>query len=202
MVVQNGRMRFASRSKLLKQRVASPLSYNSIAIDIQKDPKTIKKWMTYLENLFVVFKITPYSKNIARSVLKEPKYYFYDYTRIEDNYGALIENFVAVSLKKEVHFLNEIEGIASELYYLKKKGSLELDFLVRRKNLPSVLIEVKTAESNVSKAFDMFSPYFENAIKIQLVHNLKSDFKTKTDVRVLNLINYLTHFDLSLPETI
>lgn len=186
---------------LLKERVASPLSYNSLATDLQRDPKTVQKWMSYLENLFIVFKVLPYSKNIARSVLKEPKFYFYDYTRIEENEGALLENFVALSLKKEVHFLNEIKGISSELYYLKKKGSVEVDFFITRKNLPPVMIEVKTSDDNPSSAFNIFDKHFDESIKIQLVKNLKKDFSTPTGIQVLNLIEYLSSFDLSLEST-
>jgi len=41
----------------------------------------LKKSIQYiqiLESLFIIFKVTPYSRNIARSVLKTPKIYFYD----------------------------------------------------------------------------------------------------------------------------
>lgn len=183
---------------LLKERVASPLSYTSLAEDLLKDTKTIQKWMMFLESLFVVFKVTPYSKNIARSVLKEPKYYFYDYTRIENNMGALLENFVALSLKKEVHYLNEVQGIASELYYLKQKGAKEIDFLVTRKNMPSILIEVKTSEEQVSSSFKVFSKYFDKSLKIQLVKNLKKEYSTTDGVQVLNLSRYLAKLDFSV----
>lgn len=189
-------------AEMLRQRVSAPLSYNSLAIDLQRDPKTIQKWMNHLENLFVIFKVLPYSKNIARSVLKEPKYYFYDYTRIDENEGAQFENFVAVSLMKEIYYLNEVMGIEAKLWFLKKKGSLELDFFIERKKMPPVLIEVKTSDSEVSRSFNMFSPYFDNAIKIQLVKNLKKDFSDKNNVRVLNALHYLEHFDLSKIQTI
>ena len=187
---------------LLKKRVSAPFSYNSVAIDLQRDPKTIQKWMGFLENLFVIFKIKPYSNNIARSVLKEPKYYFYDYTRIDNNLGAQLENFVALSLKKEVHYLNEVLGIEAELYYLKQKGAKEIDFFIQRKNRSPILIEIKTSEIEVSPAFNVFDKFFKNAIKIQLVQNLKKEFSDKNGVQVLNAIQYLTNFDLSLEKTI
>jgi len=41
-------------------------------------PHTIKKWMTIIERMYIGFSITPYTKNIFRSVLKSPKMYFYD----------------------------------------------------------------------------------------------------------------------------
>ena len=64
--------------EILKRRVGSTISYSNIARDIEKDPNTVKRWMQLLENLYIIFKVTPYSKNVARSLLKDSKYYFYD----------------------------------------------------------------------------------------------------------------------------
>ena len=58
--------------ELMRRRVGSPVSYNSLARDLQRDPKTIKRWLELLENMYIVFKVAPYHKNIARSLLKEP----------------------------------------------------------------------------------------------------------------------------------
>lgn len=187
---------------MLRSRVSSPFSYNSMATDLQKDPKTIQKWMNHLENLFLVFKLKPYSKNVARSVLKEPKYYFFDYTRIDDNPGAQLENFVALALKKEVHYLNEVLGIESELFYLKQKGAKEIDFFIKRKNLPPVLIEVKKSDSEVSSSFKVFGKFFKDPIQIQLVQEHIQDYSNKDGVRVMGVVNYLSCFDLSRSKTI
>ena len=64
--------------ELLRTRVGSPVSSNSLARDLLKSPNTIQHWLRLLEDLYVIFKLTPYHKNIARALLKEPKYYFYD----------------------------------------------------------------------------------------------------------------------------
>jgi uncharacterized protein len=63
---------------LLKSRVGSTVSYASLARDLERDPTTIKRWLQLLENRYVIFPVLPYSKNIAKSLLKSPKYYFYD----------------------------------------------------------------------------------------------------------------------------
>jgi len=64
--------------ELLRRKVSSPISYNSIAEDVGISPVTVKKYISVLESLYIVFRVTPYSKKIARSILKEPKIYFYD----------------------------------------------------------------------------------------------------------------------------
>jgi predicted AAA+ superfamily ATPase len=64
--------------QLLRKRVGSPVSYNSLAQDLQCSDKTVKRWLTILENMYVIFRVGPFHRNIARSILKAPKYYFYD----------------------------------------------------------------------------------------------------------------------------
>ena len=55
---------------LLKERIGSSVSYANLARDLERDPNTIKRWLQLLENLYVIFRVTPYHKNIARSLLK------------------------------------------------------------------------------------------------------------------------------------
>ena len=60
---------------LLKARVGSTTSYTSLANDLQVSVHTIKHLLQILENLYIIFPVRPYHKNIARSLLKESKYY-------------------------------------------------------------------------------------------------------------------------------
>ncbi len=62
--------------ELLRRRVGSPVSYASIARDVKASPTTIIKYIQVLEALYIIFRVAPYSRNIARSILKEPKIYF------------------------------------------------------------------------------------------------------------------------------
>ena len=106
--------------QLLRDRVGSPLSYASLAEDLNCAPKTVKHWLNILENLYIVFKITPWHKNLARSLLKSPKYYFYDTAQVRDP-SAQLENLTACSLLKEIHFREDVKGERWKLFLLKKQ---------------------------------------------------------------------------------
>ena len=88
---------------LLQHRVGSPISYQSLAEDVAVSPTTVRKYIDILEALYVVFRVTPFSKNIARSLLKEPKIYFFDNGLVQGDKGAKLENLVATSLLKHVY---------------------------------------------------------------------------------------------------
>jgi uncharacterized protein len=89
--------------------------------------------------------VTPYSRNIGRSLLKQPKVYFYDTGFVKAHTGARFENAVACALLKRLHFLEDTTGDKCSLYYLRDKEKREVDFLTVRDGAPEWLIEAKTS---------------------------------------------------------
>ncbi len=172
---------------LLKKRVASPVSYSSLARDMQSTDKTIKKWLNILENMYVIFKVMPFHKNVARANLKRPKFYFYDMARVADE-GARLENLVACSLLKECHFRQDCLGEDWTLFYMGKKGGGEIDFLIVKDDIPHVAVEVKMSSTVVSKNFRLIVKDFPHIKKIQLVKNIKREktFPDGVEIRSLD----------------
>jgi len=82
---------------LLKERVGSPVSYRSLARDLHSSDKTVKRWITILENMYVLFKVPPFHKNIARAIQKAPKFYFYDTGQVIGELSQKLENTVTHS---------------------------------------------------------------------------------------------------------
>ena len=104
---------------------------------IGKDPNTIKRWLQLLEELYIIYKVTPYHHNIACSLLKEPKYYFYDHVQVENNDAARLENLVGNALLKELAFIQDTMGNKTSLHFVRTKDGRELDFLVCIENKPT-----------------------------------------------------------------
>jgi uncharacterized protein len=161
--------------QLLRTKVGSPLSLNSIANDLQASPNTIKKYVQILESLYIIFLITPFHKNIARSVLKEPKVYFYDTSFIEGNEGLKLKNTCAAGLLKHTQFLFDAKGENIKLHYLRTKDNREVDFAVSRNGELTQLVEVKLSNNKLSPHLKYFAERFKSVEAIQLVHNLKQN---------------------------
>ena len=170
--------------ELLRHRVGGGVSYANLARDVERDPKTLKLWLEILERLFVLFRVTPYSKNVARSLLKEPKLYFFDVGRTGDDRGARFENLVACALQKELHRIEDTEGYRTRLHYLRTKDGQELDFLVVIDEKPHTLIETKWSDGALSPAFAHFAALFPKARKVQLVRELDREYDDANGVKV------------------
>lgn len=182
---------------LLQDRVGSPISYQSLAEDLHCDATTIKRWLELLEDLYVIFKVTPYHKNIARSILKNPKYYFFDTGRLSNNPGARFENCVALCLLKECHFLEDTQGKTMNLGYIRNKEKEEIDFIITNNGTPTHLIEAKWADTTPAKAFRSFGKYLPPTVKmIQLVGTTTREFTTPDHIEIRKAETWLTTFNL------
>jgi hypothetical protein len=182
--------------QLLKKRVGSPISYRSLAGDLQCSDKTVKRWLTILESMYVVFKVPPYHKNISRAILKSPKYYFYDTGQVSGEPGVKLENLVACSLLKEIHFLEDCLGEQWNLFYLRNKDGREIDFLITQNDQPVLMIEVKWRDSDRSRNFNFFGKHFDKLRKIQVVKELDREKTYPDETEIRKAQNWLAEVNL------
>ncbi len=175
--------------ELLRSRTGSPISYQSIAEDVGISPNTVKKYIQILESLFIIFKITPYSRNIARSVLKTPKIYFYDTGMVKGDEGAIFENMVAMCLLKHVYARVDLEGKPVSLHYVRTKDGAEVDFCLVLNNIPELLIEVKRSEAQPTRALINFSKRYDIPAT-QLVLHLKRE-RMDRGIKICQGMKYL-----------
>lgn len=160
---------------LLAARVGTQVSYDSLSRDLQCSDSTVKRWINALENLYVVFRLSPYSRNVARSLLKAQKIYFYDSARVTTGDGAKFENTVACALLKEIHRQRDCDGEDVGLFYLRDKDKHELDFLIVKDNKPRLAVECKTSDDTPDPSFKRFCPQLELTSAVQVVKDLRKE---------------------------
>jgi hypothetical protein len=175
--------------ELLRLRVGSTISYQSLAEDLQISSVTVKKYIAILESVYLIFKITPYTKNIARSLLKEPKIYFFDTGLVKSGDGAQLENLVANALLKHVYAEIDYFANDSALHYLRTKEGKETDFALVKDNKIIKLIEVKNSEKNIDKSLLYFHDKYQIPA-IQVVKSLRQEYQAN-GIEVLRLQAFL-----------
>ncbi len=175
---------------LLRTRVGSQISYQSLAEDIAVSPTTVKKYVQILEALFVVFRVTPYAKNVARSLLKEPRLYFFDTGLVQGDVGAKLENLVAVSLLKHVCARTDYFAEQRTLHYLRTKDGLEVDFALAHQDAVESIIEVKLSDNAPSKTLIHFNEKYGYPAT-QLVKRLRHEQQVNC-VQVVDVEKYLS----------
>lgn len=133
---------------------------------------TIRRWIKVLEELYYCFRIKPWSKNVTRSLLKEPKLYLWDWSKVDD-LGARVENLVAAHLHKAVHYWTDTGIGKYELFYVRDKEKREVDFMVAQNDIPWMLIEVKSSSNeNLSPSLHHFSKQLNPKYTFQIAYDM------------------------------
>ena len=143
-------------AELLSARVSGGINLSGLAADLQVTPDTAKAWLELLETAYVVYEIRPWFRNVANSIRKQPKVYFWDWSTVKVG-GMRNENFMASHLLKAVHWWCD-SGLGDfGLFYLRDKQQREVDFLVTSGNEPYLLVECKTSASEpISENLEFF----------------------------------------------
>lgn len=64
--------------KLLAFQIGGEVSHHELATTLGINTKTVTRYLDLLEKTFIIFPLTPYSRNLRNEITKKNKYYFYD----------------------------------------------------------------------------------------------------------------------------
>lgn len=158
-------------AELLRLQAAQSMDYQSLAKKVAVSVDTIRRWLEVLKSFYYCFSIQPWSKNVSRSLIKEPKLYLWDWSLVEEE-GHRYENLVASHFLKAVDFWND-RGIGEYgLYYLRTKDKLEVDFVVTKNGKPWFIVEVKSKAKGLSSALFHFQEETKAPHAFQLAFDL------------------------------
>ena len=177
---------------MLTERVTSPLSFNSLASDIEVSPKTIKAWVELLCRNYFIFRVPPYHRRLQRALKKESKYYLWDWSEVRDN-GARFENLVASHLLKFCHHFQDVFGLNVGLFYLRDLEKREVDFLLTWEETPWLIVECKLAPGGSLTALNYFADRLAIGQRFLVVQEEGVDHVDRaTGVRALSANRFLT----------
>jgi predicted AAA+ superfamily ATPase len=167
-------------TQMLAFRIGSEINYSSLATEIGINKLTVEKYITILEQNFIIFTLHSFSNNLDNELKKGKKIYFWDvgirnaliknFSPIElrNDVGALWENFVIVEKMKQNRYQNQ----HSEYYFWRTTQQQEID-LIEVNNQKILAYEIKYNPKQKAK----FSKTFINNYK-------------PTESKVINLDNF------------
>jgi uncharacterized protein len=121
----------------LAYQVGNEVSYNELGMLSGLDNETVEKYITLLEQTFIIFRVGSYSKNLRNELKKAKKIYFVDngirnslinnFLPIENrtDVGALWENFLMSERLKK----NALEGKYNIGHFWRTHAQQEIDYL-------------------------------------------------------------------------
>lgn len=125
---------FKEMAKLAITNFSNEISYNKLknVLDI-RSVHTVKNYMDYLEEAFLLFRLERYSPKLKQQVIAPKKVYLMDHGiskmsfRVSENYGKLMENVVAVELLRKRSY----KEMPYEIFYWRDYQQNEVDFVIK-----------------------------------------------------------------------
>ncbi len=126
--------------KALALQVGNEVSYREIAQLVGADNETVEKYVTLLEQTFVVFRLPALNRNVRNEIKRGKKIYFYDngirnaiignftLPHIRDDIGALWKNFLMSERMKLLHY----NGVDAQRYFWRTTQQQEIDYIEER----------------------------------------------------------------------
>ena len=123
--------------QLLAFQVGSEVSMTELATQLSMNKATVEKYISILEQAFIVFRLSGYSKNLRKEVTKMDKIYFYDNgirnmlinnfnnLNLRDDIGKLWENFLISERIKYIEYNN----LRAKSYFWRTYTNVEIDYV-------------------------------------------------------------------------
>ncbi len=150
--------------RLLAFQIGSQVSLNELGNSLNMSKDTVASYIDLLEKAFVIFRLSGFSRNLRKEVVKMDKIYFYDLgirNTLIDNYnsldfrddqGKLWENFIISERKKYLSYTRNFKNCyfwrtytGAELDYVEegsgKLNGFEIKWSVKNKKAPASWLE-------------------------------------------------------------
>lgn len=126
--------------RLLAFQIGNSVSLAELASNLAINRETVERYLDLLEKSFVIFKVSGFSRNLRKEVVKNNRYYFYDNgvrnsliqnfneLHLRDDIGQLWENFIFTERIKTNHYY----GRATNIYFWRTYDQKEIDLIEER----------------------------------------------------------------------
>lgn len=126
--------------RLLAFQVGSEVSLTELGRQLAMDKKTVDNYIGLLEQIFVIFNVRGYSRNLRKEIVKNSKWYFYDNgirnalisslnpLELRNDQGALWENYLIAERLKWQHY----NGVSANNFFWRTYDQQEIDWVEER----------------------------------------------------------------------
>lgn len=135
---------------ILADKQGQIISSSNLANEIRVSAPTVEKYLSILEQTFVLYVLKSFSGNLSNELKKSKKYYFYDL----GIRNALLKDFSTLKNRQDKGYIMEtfiyhyLLGIAdssdTEICFWRTSDDMEIDFIWNRNRIPYP-IEVKSS---------------------------------------------------------
>ena len=123
--------------KALAMQIGSQVSYNELSGLVGIDAKTIERYITVLEQSYIIFRLGSFSRNLRNELKFSKKIYFWDMgirnavignfslAETRSDIGAMWENFAIAERMKQINYRHPF----AQSYFWRTRQQTEIDYI-------------------------------------------------------------------------
>lgn len=123
--------------KALAMQIGSQVSYNELSGLVGIDAKTIERYITVLEQSYIIFRLGSFSRNLRNELKFSKKIYFWDMgirnavignfslAETRSDIGAMWENYAIAERMKQINYRHPF----TQSYFWRTKQQTEIDYI-------------------------------------------------------------------------
>jgi len=127
---------------------------------------TVERYLDLLEKVFVIFRLSGFSRNLRKEITKSSRYYFYDSgirnavigmfnpLKLRDDAGRIWENYIMTEMQKH----REYQRRSARFYFWRTYDKKEIDLVVEEGG-KLLGYEIKWKQSRVTPPKDWSENY-------------------------------------------
>jgi predicted AAA+ superfamily ATPase len=152
--------------QLLAFQIGNEVSLSEIGRQLAMSKNTVERYLDLLEKVFVIFRLTGFSRNLRKEITKNNRYFFYDVgirnavvgmfnpLNLRDDTGKIWENYIISEMQKR----REYQRHSSRFYFWRTYDRKEIDLIEESAGKLSGY-EIKWKQDRVSAPKDWHEYY-------------------------------------------
>ncbi len=155
--------------QLLAFQIGNEVSLSEIGRQLAMSKNTVERYLNLLEKVFVIFRLTGFSRNLRKEITKNNRYFFYDVgirnavvgmfnpLNLRDDTGKIWKNYIISEFLKH----REYQRLSPRFYFWRTYDRKEIDLIEEHAGKLSGY-EIKWKKSRVSAPKD-WNKYYPHA---------------------------------------
>ena len=152
--------------QLLAFQIGNEVSLSEIGRQLAMSKNTVERYLDLLEKVFVIFRLTGFSRNLRKEITKSHRYFFYDVgirnavvgmfnpLNLRDDTGKIWENYIISEFLKQ----REYQRLFSRFYFWRTYDRKEIDLIEEHAGKLSGY-EIKWTKSRIGAPKDWLEYY-------------------------------------------
>lgn len=187
--------------RMIAHAQAQIVNYSEISKALGVEVNTIKRYLDYFENAFLIRRLQPYFTNSKKRIVKSPKIFIRDTGILHALFNIEnkedLDGFIGKGSSWESFVIQQIIALLKSgvsPYFYRTQDGTELDLVLVKGIQPVLGIEIKLSNApTLTKGLTIASQDLEGIPILVVTHSVSEDYESNSNIRVTSFERVFDH---------